>query len=142
HCERSEAISCPVPRGLPGRCPPRNDREAVIASGAKQSPARSLGDCRVAALLATTGRRSLRAERSNLLPGPSGIAASLRSSQRPLSGTSRLGLRQLDQLDPLAARPLDHRRAGVAEPVRPVEDGDALAAQLGDPGVEIADAEA
>src|SRR5256886_512950 len=47
----------------------------------------------------------------------------------------------LDQLERFAARALDHHCARVAELVGLFEEGDALAAQLGDPGVEIGDAE-
>src|SRR5579872_5732323 len=48
---------------------------------------------------------------------------------------------ELDQFDRLLARAFDHHRTGVAEPVRAVEEFDALAFQLVDPRVEVADAE-
>ena len=47
----------------------------------------------------------------------------------------------LDQLDRFPARALDHHGARVAELVGLLQERDALAAQLGDPGVEIGDAE-
>jgi hypothetical protein len=50
-------------------------------------------------------------------------------------------LRDLHQLQRFAARALDHHGARVAERVRLFEEPDALSAQLGDPGVEIGDAE-
>jgi len=50
-------------------------------------------------------------------------------------------LGDLDQLQRFAARPLDHHGAGVAELVGLFEKRDALAPQLGDPGVEIPNAE-
>src|SRR5712692_3657861 len=50
-------------------------------------------------------------------------------------------LRDLDQLQRFAARALDHHRARVAELVGLFEEADALASQLGDPGVEVGDAE-
>src|SRR5215471_6432311 len=47
----------------------------------------------------------------------------------------------LDQLDGLPAWPLDHRGAGVAEAVHFFQDGDAFAAQLGEPSVKIRNTE-
>src|SRR6202011_4019896 len=58
---------------------------------------------------------------------------------RPPYGRPRLF--DLDQLDRLAARTFDHGGTRVAEPVRALQESDALAAQLGDPGIEIGDAE-
>jgi hypothetical protein len=46
----------------------------------------------------------------------------------------------LDQLQRFAARAFDHHRASVAERVRLLEERDALAAELGDPAIEIGDA--
>jgi len=50
-------------------------------------------------------------------------------------------LRDLHQLQRFAARAFDHHGARDAERVRLFEEPDALAAQLGDSGVEIGDAE-
>ena len=50
-------------------------------------------------------------------------------------------LGDLDQLERFVTRAFDHHCARVAELVGLGEEGDALAAQLGDPGVEIGDAE-
>ena len=51
------------------------------------------------------------------------------------------GLLDLDQLDRFAARAFDHHGARVAELVGLFEERDAFAPQLGDPGVEIGDAQ-
>ncbi len=51
------------------------------------------------------------------------------------------GLSHFHQLDRLAARALDHHGARVAQPVGFLQDGHALAPELGDPGIEVADAE-
>src|SRR5438046_5029083 len=60
-------------------------------------------------------------------------------SHRPLRLASEIF--DLDQLDGFAARTFDHRGAHLTELVGLGEEGDALVAQLGDPGVEIGDAE-
>src|SRR5215467_7690421 len=58
------------------------------------------------------------------------------------SGPSwRARLLDFDQLQRFAARALDHHRARISELVGLFEKCHALASQLGDPGVEIGDAE-
>src|SRR5215467_11066536 len=61
-------------------------------------------------------------------------AALKRSLERPASA-------DLDQLDGLAARPFDHDGTRLAESVLLLEESDALAAQLGGPGVQIGHAQ-
>src|SRR6266403_2119983 len=55
--------------------------------------------------------------------------------------TRQAVLADLDQLQRLVARALDHYRARVTKRVGLLEEPHALAPQLGDPGIEIADAE-
>src|SRR5262249_47950554 len=50
-------------------------------------------------------------------------------------------LSHFNQLNCLTARALDHHGAGVAQPIRLLQDRDALAPELGDPGIEVADPE-
>ena len=76
-------------------------------------------------------------------PRQSGLSARSGGDRDPAAegvGPDRL-LLDLDQLDRFAARAFDHHRARVAERVGLFEERDAFAAQLGDPGVEIGDAE-
>src|SRR5258705_112971 len=56
-------------------------------------------------------------------------------------GLSFPGLVDLDQLDRLAARPLDHHRPCVTEAVGLLQEPDAPRAEPRGPGVEIAHAE-
>ena len=60
---------------------------------------------------------------------------------RALRTPRRRSLPDLDQLDGLAARPFDHHRPVAAQRVERLEKGHALGAQLGDPGVEVGDAQ-
>src|SRR2546422_11350631 len=69
------------------------------------------------------------------------VASGTTRQARAYSALNRPSLRDLDKLQRFVARPLDHRRARVAERVGLFEDGDALAAQLGDPGVETGQTE-
>src|SRR6266853_5712276 len=79
-------------------------------------------------------------------PFPSGLPACSPRSRRagsastPRPPTSERGgrpLPDLDQLDRLAARALDHRRPRRAETIRLFEEPHAFAAQLPDPGIEV-----
>src|SRR6185369_17931632 len=72
--------------------------------------------------------------------GPFG-APGTRTGGPATKGLVTGGSADLDQLQRLAARSLDHHRARVAEAIGPVEKSHALAAQLGDPGVEVRDAQ-
>src|SRR5262245_47133118 len=56
-------------------------------------------------------------------------------------GDGEARLLHLDQLDRFPARSLDHDRARVAERVGRLEERNLFRAQLGDPGIEVGDAE-
>src|SRR5438046_1394585 len=75
-----------------------------------------------------------------MAPKPPNARGTPAEPGRP-SITRQAVLADLDQLQRLVARALDHHRARVTELVGLLEEPHALAPQLGDPGIEIADAE-
>src|SRR5450631_3539425 len=64
-----------------------------------------------------------------------------RSCRRRAPEPRRASLLSFDELDGLLTGASDHHRAGVAKPLRLVEDADALIPQLVHPGVETAHAQ-
>src|SRR5215831_20903335 len=96
-------------------------------------------------------RRPARGSRPSRTPSCSWCPATRSTSRRATPSAARgppwtssiatAALPNLDELQRLAARALDHDRARVAEGVRLLEEAHALLAELRDPPVEIADAE-
>ena len=79
-------------------------------------------------------------ERADVEALPEIVVRRGRALLRAQHGAAWPALPDLDQLDGFAARPFDHHRAVVTEPVGRLEDGHAFAAELGHPGVEVGDA--
>src|ERR1700728_53257 len=81
-----------------------------------------------------------------LVSTPTGVSAQAAPAQSAKANENRnwfiaMRLFHLDQLDGFVTGAFYHHRAGVADLVARPEKSDALAFQLGGPGIEIADAE-
>src|SRR5262245_49586444 len=113
-----------------------------------QAQPRSIGTPNVSASAQARPPTRLRASRtrtaspalasSRAAVRPAAPAPTTQASRRAIAALARS---DLDQLEGLAARPLDHHRARVSELVGLLEEAHALAFELRDPGIEVGDSE-